>query len=39
LRPSDIDRENGMVTIRRLKGSKTSVGHMTNVQGQPITIR
>src|ERR1700733_13650146 len=36
LRLSDIDRKNGTVTIRRLKGSKTSVGHMTNVQGQPL---
>lgn len=36
LRMSDIDRKNGTVTIRRLKGSKTSVGQMTNVQGQPL---
>jgi len=36
LRLSDIDRKNGTVTVRRLKGSKTSVGHMTNVQGQPL---
>src|SRR3984893_13972136 len=36
LRLSDIDRKNGTVTIRRLKGSKTSVGHLTNVQGQPL---
>jgi type 1 fimbriae regulatory protein FimB len=36
LRLSDIDRKNGTVTIRRLKGSKTSVGQMTNVQGQPL---
>jgi type 1 fimbriae regulatory protein FimB len=36
LRLSDLDRKNGTVTIRRLKGSKTSVGHLTNVQGQPL---
>ena len=36
LRLSDIDRKNGTLTIRRLKGSKTSVGQMTNVQGQPL---
>jgi type 1 fimbriae regulatory protein FimB len=36
LRLSDLDRKNGTVTIRRLKGSKTSVSHMTNVQGQPL---
>jgi len=36
LRLSDLDRKNGTVTIRRLKGSKTSVGQMTNVQGQPL---
>ncbi len=36
LRLSDVDRKNGTVTIRRLKGSKTSVGQMTNVQGQPL---
>ena len=33
---SDIDRKNGTITIRRLKGSKTTVGQMTNVQGQPL---
>jgi type 1 fimbriae regulatory protein FimB len=36
LRLSDLDRKNGTITIRRLKGSKTSVGQMTNVQGQPL---
>jgi integrase len=36
LRLADIDRKNGTITIRRLKGSKTSVGHLTNVQGQPL---
>jgi type 1 fimbriae regulatory protein FimB len=36
LRLSDIDRKNGTITVRRLKGSKTSVSHMTNVQGQPL---
>src|ERR1700733_13096837 len=36
LRLSDIDRKNGTVTIRRLKGSRTSVGQLTNVQGQPL---
>jgi len=36
LRMSDIDRKNGTVTIRRLKGSKTTTGHLTNVQGQPL---
>lgn len=36
LRLSDLDRKNGTVTLRRLKGSKTSVGQMTNVQGQPL---
>lgn len=36
LRMSDLDRKNGTVTIRRLKGSKTTVGHLTNVQGQPL---
>src|SRR3984957_17651473 len=36
LRLGDLDRKNGTVTIRRLKGSKTSVGHMTNVPGQPL---
>jgi type 1 fimbriae regulatory protein FimB len=36
LRLSDLDRKNGTITIRRLKGSKTSVGHLTNVQGQPL---
>jgi type 1 fimbriae regulatory protein FimB len=36
LRLSDIDRKNGTATVRRLKGSKTSVGQMTNVQGQPL---
>jgi len=36
LRLSDIDRKNGTITVRRLKGSKTSVGQMTNVQGQPL---
>lgn len=36
LRLSDIDRKNGTITIRRLKGSKTSVGQLTNVQGQPL---
>jgi site-specific recombinase XerD len=36
LRLSDIDRKNGTITVRRLKGSKISVAHMTNVQGQPL---
>jgi site-specific recombinase XerD len=36
MRIADIDRKNGTSTIRRLKGSKTSVGQMTNVQGQPL---
>ena len=36
VRLSDIDRKNGTITVRRLKGSKTSVAHMTNVQGQPL---
>jgi type 1 fimbriae regulatory protein FimB len=36
LRLSDIDRKNGTVTIRRLKGSKTSVGHLTNFRGKPL---
>src|SRR5271155_2077560 len=36
LRLSDIDRKNGTIIVRRLKGSKTSVGQMTNVQGQPL---
>lgn len=36
LRLSDIDRKNQTVTIRRLKGSKTSVVQMTNVSGQPL---
>lgn len=36
LKLSDVDRKNGTITIRRLKGSKTSVGQMTNVQGQPL---
>ncbi len=36
LRLSDLDRKNGTVTIRRLKGSKTSVGHIVNLQGQPL---
>jgi type 1 fimbriae regulatory protein FimB len=36
LRLSDIDRKNSTITVRRLKGSKTTVGHITNVQGQPL---
>jgi type 1 fimbriae regulatory protein FimB len=36
LRLSDIDRKNGTITIRRLKGSRTSVGQLMNVQGQPL---
>jgi len=36
LRLSDIDRKNQTITVRRLKGSKTSVGHLTNVPGQPL---
>jgi type 1 fimbriae regulatory protein FimB len=36
LRMSDLDFKNGTITIRRLKGSKTSVGALTNVQGQPL---
>jgi type 1 fimbriae regulatory protein FimB len=36
LRLSDLDIKNGAITIRRLKGSRTSVGALTNVQGQPL---
>lgn len=36
LRMSDVDRKNQTVTVRRLKGSKTSVVQMTNVSGQPL---
>jgi integrase len=36
LRLPDIDRKNGTVTIRRLRGSKTSVGKFTNFQRQPL---
>jgi type 1 fimbriae regulatory protein FimB len=36
LRLSDLDIKNGTITIRRLKGSRTSVGALTNVQGQPL---
>ena len=36
LRLSDLDIKNGTITIRRLKGSRTAVGALTNVQGQPL---
>jgi type 1 fimbriae regulatory protein FimB len=36
LRLSDIDRKNGSITVRRLKGSRTTVAALTNVQGQPL---
>jgi type 1 fimbriae regulatory protein FimB len=36
LRLSDLDIKNGTITVRRLKGSRTSVGALTNVQGQPL---
>src|SRR5579863_1259153 len=36
LRLADIDLKNQTITVRRLKGSKTSVMHLTNVQGQPL---
>jgi type 1 fimbriae regulatory protein FimB len=36
LRLSDLDLKNGTITVRRLKGSRTSVGALTNVQGQPL---
>jgi type 1 fimbriae regulatory protein FimB len=36
LRLSDIDLKNGTITIRRLKGSRTTSAALTNVQGQPL---
>ena len=36
LRLSDIDMKDGAITIRRLKGSRTSVFALANVQGQPL---
>jgi len=36
LRVSDLDIKNATITIRRLKRSRTSVGALTNVQGQPL---
>jgi type 1 fimbriae regulatory protein FimB len=36
LRLSDLDIKNRTLTVRRLKGSRTSVGALTNVQGQPL---
>jgi len=36
LRLEDLNIKDGTITIRRLKGSKTSVGHLSNVQGQPL---
>jgi type 1 fimbriae regulatory protein FimB len=36
LRLSDIDVKDGAITIRRLKGSRTSVFALANVQGQPL---
>jgi type 1 fimbriae regulatory protein FimB len=36
LRLADLDIKNGTITVRRLKGSRTSVGALTNVQGQPL---
>jgi type 1 fimbriae regulatory protein FimB len=36
LRLTDLNIKDGTITVRRLKGSKTSVGHLTNVQGQPL---
>jgi type 1 fimbriae regulatory protein FimB len=36
LRLADLDIKNGTITVRRLKGSRTSVGSLTNVQGQPL---
>src|SRR6202041_2881121 len=36
LRLSDLDFKNGTITVRRLKGSRTTVGALTNVQGQPL---
>ena len=36
LRLSDIDTKNGSITIRRLKGSRTTVAALTNVSGQPL---
>lgn len=36
LRLSDLNMKDGTITVRRLKGSKTTVGALTNVQGQPL---
>ena len=36
LRLTDIDAKNGSITIRRLKGSRTTVAALTNVSGQPL---